>query len=184
MVVEVGQQAAQRIHDAFGPLREGASDFWNAARKSTSASQINKHPSKARRSSKAKDRKSQNSQIDRAASDEATLEEQDLVSFALPPTVQPQFIPMKKKIPTPAVNTVIIEALVKITDDSNHNLIVTMLDTCDSAARRFIHNHMQRAWFEEPLAAWLRQAESDAVTLPVKIEGDLKEIRKQHSKRA
>lgn len=55
-------------------------------------------------------------------------------------------------------------------------------DRCKEVAKRFVQEHSLKAWFEEPLTAWLKKVEADAEKFPVKIEADLMEIRKQHSK--
>jgi len=79
-------------------------------------------------------------------------------------------------------STILIEAKLKIDDGSTQTLYVRAADRCKEVAHRFVMEHSLKAWFEEPLTAWLKKVEADAVKFPVNIEGDLMEIRKQHSK--
>jgi len=76
----------------------------------------------------------------------------------------------------------LIEALLKIDDGSVQTLHVRAADRSKDVARRFVQEHSLKAWFEEPLTAWLKKAEAEADRFPVTIEGDLMEIRKTHSK--
>lgn len=78
--------------------------------------------------------------------------------------------------------TILIEAKLKIDDGSCHSLQVRASDRCKDVAKRFVQEHSLKAWFEEPLTKWLKQAENDAKTFPVEVSGDLLEIRKQYSK--
>lgn len=79
-------------------------------------------------------------------------------------------------------STILIEALLKIDDGSIQTLQVRAADRCKEVAQRFIQEHSLKAWFVEPLTAWLKKVEADADKFPVKLEGDLMEIRKQHSR--
>jgi len=79
-------------------------------------------------------------------------------------------------------STILIEAKLKIDDGSTQTLYVRAADRCKEVAQRFVMEHSLKAWFQEPLTAWLKKVEADAVKFPVVIEGDLMEIRKQHSK--
>jgi len=79
-------------------------------------------------------------------------------------------------------STILVEAKLKIDDGSTQTLHVRAADRCKEVAQRFVMEHSLKAWFQEPLTAWLKKVEADAVKFPVIIEGDLMEIRKQHSK--
>jgi len=78
---------------------------------------------------------------------------------------------------------VLIEASIKLEDGSVETLQVRAADRCKEVSHRFIHEHSLKAWFEQPLTAWLKKVEADAVKFPVKVEGDLVEIRKTHGKK-
>eukprot|EP00401_Gymnodinium_catenatum_P078359 CAMPEP_0117495856 /NCGR_PEP_ID=MMETSP0784-20121206/20352_1 /TAXON_ID=39447 /ORGANISM="" /LENGTH=317 /DNA_ID=CAMNT_0005290799 /DNA_START=94 /DNA_END=1047 /DNA_ORIENTATION=+ len=192
VVAEVGQQAAQRLQEALGPLRpsqrlqealgplrQGATELWNATGMNGMAAKD--PPRKSHRKPRDKVRRASNARTDDVLTDVAPSEKPGPAPSV--PTVSVSCVPVKKKIPAPVVETVIIEAQIKLTDGSSHSLHVYMVDSCESAARRFIHDHMQRAWFQEPLTEWLKRAETDSETLPVKIEGDLAEIRREHTRR-
>lgn len=79
-------------------------------------------------------------------------------------------------------NTILIEAKLTIDDGSELTLYVRAADRCKEVAQRFVQEHSLKAWFQEPLTKWLKKVENDADTFPVKVEGDLLEIRKQFSK--
>eukprot|EP00930_Biecheleria_cincta_P071561 TRINITY_DN59050_c0_g1_i1.p1 TRINITY_DN59050_c0_g1~~TRINITY_DN59050_c0_g1_i1.p1 ORF type:complete len:354 (-),score=96.20 TRINITY_DN59050_c0_g1_i1:270-1331(-) len=79
-------------------------------------------------------------------------------------------------------STVLIEASITLEDGSVQILQVRAADRCKEVAHRFIQEHSLKAWFEAPLTTWLKKVEADAVKFPVKIEGNLQEIRKTHSK--
>merc|ERR1719195_460361 len=78
--------------------------------------------------------------------------------------------------------TILIQAQIRVEDGNVHTLYVRAADRCKEVARRFVQEHALKAWFEEPLTTWLKKVEADADKFPVKIEADLMEIRKQHSK--
>lgn len=79
-------------------------------------------------------------------------------------------------------STILIEAELTLDDGSVQTLQVRAADRCKEVAKNFIQEHSLKAWFTEPLTKWLKQVESDAVKFPVKITGDLMEIRKQHAR--
>jgi len=79
-------------------------------------------------------------------------------------------------------STILIEARLTIDDGSTQTLYVRAADRCKEVAQRFVMEHSLKDWFQEPLTAWLKKVESDAVKFPVIIEGDLLDIRNQHSK--
>jgi len=79
-------------------------------------------------------------------------------------------------------STILIEAQLKLDDGSTHTLHVRAADRCKEVAQRFVQEHSLKAWFQAPLTAWLKKVEADAETFPVKVEGDLMEIRKLHAK--
>jgi hypothetical protein len=78
--------------------------------------------------------------------------------------------------------TILIEARLTIDDGSIQTLSLRATDRCKEVAHRFVQEHSLKAWFEAPLTAWLKKVEADAVKFPVVIEGDLLEIRKNHTK--
>eukprot|EP00928_Gymnodinium_smaydae_P087671 TRINITY_DN71907_c0_g1_i1.p1 TRINITY_DN71907_c0_g1~~TRINITY_DN71907_c0_g1_i1.p1 ORF type:complete len:371 (-),score=141.06 TRINITY_DN71907_c0_g1_i1:122-1234(-) len=80
-------------------------------------------------------------------------------------------------------STILIEASLTLDDGSVQLLQVRAADRCKEVASRFVQEHSLKAWFAEPLTAWLKKVESDAEKFPVKVEGDLMEIRKAHSKK-
>mmetsp|Transcript_45479 Transcript_45479/g.85136 ORF Transcript_45479/g.85136 Transcript_45479/m.85136 type:complete len:88 (-) Transcript_45479:95-358(-) len=79
-------------------------------------------------------------------------------------------------------STILIEAELKLDDGSVQTVQVRAADRCKEVAHRFVMEHSLKAWFEEPLTKWLKKVEADAEKFPVKIQGDLMEIRKQFSK--
>jgi hypothetical protein len=79
-------------------------------------------------------------------------------------------------------STILIEAELTLDDGSVQTIQVRAADRCKEVASRFIQEHSLKAWFTDPLTKWLKQVEADAVKFPVKVSGDLMEIRKQHSK--
>eukprot|EP00930_Biecheleria_cincta_P102860 TRINITY_DN94696_c0_g1_i1.p1 TRINITY_DN94696_c0_g1~~TRINITY_DN94696_c0_g1_i1.p1 ORF type:complete len:372 (-),score=115.37 TRINITY_DN94696_c0_g1_i1:56-1171(-) len=79
-------------------------------------------------------------------------------------------------------STVLIEASITLEDGSVQTLQVRAADRCKEVAKRFCQEHSLKAWFEAPLTTWLKKVESDAAKFPVKVEGDLQEIRKTHTK--
>lgn len=99
-------------------------------------------------------------------------------AFRVPTTV------VKRKPVVVISAAVVIEATLTITDGSSHVLNVHMTDSCEDAAKKFIQQHSQRAWFEAPLTAWLKKCEAEATKLPSRVEASLPELRKQHSKAA
>eukprot|EP00442_Polarella_glacialis_P036253 CAMPEP_0115049376 /NCGR_PEP_ID=MMETSP0227-20121206/1152_1 /TAXON_ID=89957 /ORGANISM="Polarella glacialis, Strain CCMP 1383" /LENGTH=390 /DNA_ID=CAMNT_0002433029 /DNA_START=46 /DNA_END=1218 /DNA_ORIENTATION=+ len=80
-------------------------------------------------------------------------------------------------------STVLIEAQIKLEDGTVETLHVRAADRCKEVAHKFIQEHSLKAWFELPLTAWLKKVEADAVKFPVRVEGELLEIRKLHSKK-
>lgn len=97
----------------------------------------------------------------------------------------PADVILKKTKPVLSTDsTVVIEARVTTSDGKTHTLHVRMADSCEEAGHRFIHEHSQRAWYTEPLIAWLKRAEADATKLPLRVEASLSELRKQHNKAA
>jgi len=91
---------------------------------------------------------------------------------------------LKKRPVLSTDSTVVIEATIMLPGGNTEVLLVRMTDSCERACRCFLEEHKQRKWFEEPLIAWLKQAEAEATKLPLAVEGDLPEIRKQHAKAA
>jgi len=79
-------------------------------------------------------------------------------------------------------STILIEAKITIDDGSLQLLQVRAADRCKEVAHRFVQEHSLKAWFEDPLTAWLKKVEADAEKFPVKLEADLIEIRKAHMK--
>lgn len=79
-------------------------------------------------------------------------------------------------------DTLLIEARLKIDDGHFQILQVRATDRIKEVAHKFVQEHSLKAWFEQPLTAWLKSVENDAVKFPVKVEADLLEIRKQFSK--
>eukprot|EP00401_Gymnodinium_catenatum_P079829 CAMPEP_0117491502 /NCGR_PEP_ID=MMETSP0784-20121206/18100_1 /TAXON_ID=39447 /ORGANISM="" /LENGTH=331 /DNA_ID=CAMNT_0005286295 /DNA_START=76 /DNA_END=1071 /DNA_ORIENTATION=- len=181
VVAEVGQQAAQRLQEALVPLRQGATDFWNATGMNGMVAKETAPPKESHPEPKDKVRVAGEHQTLESAKDVVPSENTDLAPPV--PAAQGGYAPAKRKIPAPVVDIVIVEAQVKIADGSSHTLHVHMVDSCEAAARRFIHDHSQRAWFQEPLTEWLKRAETDAQTLPAKVEGDLAGMRKEYSRR-
>jgi len=80
--------------------------------------------------------------------------------------------------------SVLIEASITIDDGSVQLARVGTRDRCKDVAARFVKEHSLKAWFEEPLSKFLKQAEEDAERFPVKVEGDLLEIRRQYISRS
>jgi len=80
-------------------------------------------------------------------------------------------------------STVLIEATITLEDGSAMTLQVRAADRCKEVAAKFVQEHNLKAWFQAPLTAWLKKVEADAVKFPVRVEGDLLEIRKTHSKK-
>jgi hypothetical protein len=81
-------------------------------------------------------------------------------------------------------STILIEAELTLEDGSKEFLQVRAADRCKEVANRFIQEHSLKAWYGDPLTKWLKKVEADAVKFPVKISGDLTEIRKQYSRGA
>jgi len=79
-------------------------------------------------------------------------------------------------------STILIEAQLKIDDGSVQTLHVRAADRCKEVAHRFVQEHSLKALFKDPLTTWLKKVEADAVKFPVKIEADLMDIQKQHTK--
>lgn len=79
-------------------------------------------------------------------------------------------------------STILIEAELTLDDGSVQTLQVRAADRCKEVAKSFIQEHSLKAWFTDPLTKWLKKVESDAVKFPVKVQGDLMEIRKQFGK--
>lgn len=79
-------------------------------------------------------------------------------------------------------STILIEAELTLDDGSVQLLQVRAADRCKEVAKSFIQEHSLKAWFTDPLTKWLKQVEADAEKFPVKISGDLMEIRKKHSR--
>lgn len=89
---------------------------------------------------------------------------------------------VKTKQVTPVDPTVIIEAKVTLADGSVKTLSVSMTETWEVAAKRFVNEHQQRVWFAQPLAACLRKVEAEGIKLPSQVDANLVELRKQYAK--
>lgn len=81
----------------------------------------------------------------------------------------------------PMAATVLVEASITIDDGSVQLLKLTACDRCKEVAQRFVRDHSLKVWFEEPLTAYLKDVEDKAEKYPVRVEGDLMEIRQQYS---
>jgi len=80
-------------------------------------------------------------------------------------------------------STILIEATLTLDDGSVQTLQVRAADRCKEVANRFVQEHSLKAWFVDPLTAWLKNVEAEAEKFPVTVEGDLMEIRKKHQKK-
>mmetsp|Transcript_47139 Transcript_47139/g.86509 ORF Transcript_47139/g.86509 Transcript_47139/m.86509 type:complete len:381 (-) Transcript_47139:73-1215(-) len=78
--------------------------------------------------------------------------------------------------------TVLVEASITLEDGDVKTLQVRAADRCKEVAARFVKEHSLKAWFVEPLTAYLKKVEGDADEYPVVTQADLAEIRKQYSK--
>lgn len=78
------------------------------------------------------------------------------------------------------VASLMIEAWVKLDDGSIQVARVGARDRCKDVAALFVKEHCLKAWFEEPLARYLIEVESETEHFPAKVEADLLEIRKQY----
>mmetsp|Transcript_35128 Transcript_35128/g.54564 ORF Transcript_35128/g.54564 Transcript_35128/m.54564 type:complete len:368 (-) Transcript_35128:43-1146(-) len=81
-------------------------------------------------------------------------------------------------------STILIEAELTLDDGSVQTLQVRAADRCKEVANRFVQEHSLKQWFTDPLTKWLKKVEADAVKFPVKVSGDLMEIRKQFGRSA
>mmetsp|Transcript_50946 Transcript_50946/g.100636 ORF Transcript_50946/g.100636 Transcript_50946/m.100636 type:complete len:84 (+) Transcript_50946:3-254(+) len=79
-------------------------------------------------------------------------------------------------------STILIEAKLKVDDGSILTLKVGASDRSKEVAQRFVQENSLKAWFQDPLTAWLKKIEEDAEKFPVLIEADLMQIRKDFSK--
>jgi len=96
----------------------------------------------------------------------------------------PEELPETEAQPEEQISsTVLIEATITLEDGSAETLQVRAADRCKEVAAKFVQEHNLKAWFQAPLTAWLKKVEADAVKFPVRVEGDLLEIRKTHSKK-
>lgn len=75
--------------------------------------------------------------------------------------------------------SILIEARIKLDDGSVQVVRVSARDRCKDVAARFVRENSLKAWFEDPVCRFLKQAEEDAETFPVLVEGELLEIREQ-----
>jgi len=81
-------------------------------------------------------------------------------------------------------STILIEAELTLDDGSVQIVQVRAADRCKEVAHRFVQEHSLKQWFTDPLTKWLKKVEADAVKFPVKVSGDLMEIRKQYGRSA
>lgn len=182
-VLEAGQQAAQRLQDAWGPLRLNVAGYWNNVLGGAGAvGEPAPHKSTGHRADRAERTARRKQREKQAQGGEAPYQAEAEAEVALAEAASETARAPSRRIPVSA-NPIIIEAEVTTADKRSHTLQVRVAESIDCAAKRFVHEHTQRAWFEEPLAMWLKDAEAEAAKLPVEIQGDLVEIRKQYSKR-
>jgi len=80
--------------------------------------------------------------------------------------------------------TVLIEAMIKIDDGSKKPLLVKATDRPKDVAQQFVREHSLKQWFEDPLTKFLKKTEADAEVFPVRVEADLLELRKLHSRKS
>lgn len=75
--------------------------------------------------------------------------------------------------------SILIEARIKLDDGSVQVARVSASDRCKDVAARFVRENSLKAWFEDPVCRFLKQAEDDAETFPAVVEGELLEIRQR-----
>lgn len=76
-------------------------------------------------------------------------------------------------------STLLIEVRLTLGDGSVELVRVRAAERCKEVAARFVREHCLKAWFEEPLRAFLMEVEANAETFPARLEADLLDIRRR-----
>lgn len=184
-------QTAQRIQGALGPLWQRTQGFLSE-KQSEIAGAVARAKQRARREGAKRppgsrpDAAEPGAQPDGTSDGKAAQEGNAAASSSDAPTEEAALeATTSSRLPgaeEQSASTILIEARLKVDDGSILTLRVSAADRCKEVAQRFVNENSLKAWFQDPLTAWLKKVEADAEKFPAIVEADLSEIRKQYSK--